>query len=32
MRLGAAVMTSDAHFSRIEGRRVFQPPAEWFSA
>lgn len=31
LRLGAAVMTSDAHFSRIEGLRVIQPPAEWFS-
>lgn len=32
MRLGAAVMTSDAHFSRIEGLRVIEPPGEWFSA
>lgn len=30
MRLGAAVMTSDAHFSRIDGLRVIAPPAEWF--
>jgi predicted nucleic acid-binding protein len=30
LRLGAAVMTSDAHFSRIEGLRVIAPPAEWF--
>ena len=32
IRLGAAVMTSDAHFSRIEGLRVIEPPAEWFAA
>lgn len=31
MKLGAAVMTSDAHFSRIDGLRVIAPPAEWFS-
>ncbi|HEX7262225.1 MAG TPA: PIN domain-containing protein [Luteolibacter sp.] len=31
LRLGAAVMTSDAHFSHIEGLRVIAPPAEWFS-
>jgi predicted nucleic acid-binding protein len=30
LRLDAAVMTSDAHFSRIEGLRVIAPPAEWF--
>lgn len=30
LRLGAAVMTSDAHFSRIEGLRVIAPPSEWF--
>jgi predicted nucleic acid-binding protein len=30
MRLEAAVMTSDSHFSRIEGLRVIAPPAEWF--
>jgi predicted nucleic acid-binding protein len=30
LRLGAAVMTSDAHFSRIEGLRVIAPPAKWF--
>ena len=30
MRLGAAVMTSDAHFSQVEGLRVITPPAEWF--
>lgn len=27
----ANVMTSDGHFSRIEGLRVIAPPAEWFS-
>jgi predicted nucleic acid-binding protein len=32
LRLGAAVMTSDAHFSRIERLRVIAPPAEWFGA
>ncbi len=32
LRLGAAVMTSDAHFSRIEGLRVIRPPAEWFGS
>jgi predicted nucleic acid-binding protein len=26
---GASVMTSDAHFSRIEGLRVIAPPTEW---
>ena len=31
LRLGATVMTSDAHFSRIEGLRVIAPPAEWFA-
>jgi predicted nucleic acid-binding protein len=30
MRLEAAVLSSDAHFSRIEGLRVIAPPAEWF--
>lgn len=29
MRLGAVVMSSDAHFGRIEGLRVIAPPAEW---
>ena len=28
--IGAAVLTSDAHFSRIDGLRVIAPPAEWF--
>jgi len=32
MRLGAAVMSSDAHFSRIEGLQVIPPPSKWFSA
>lgn len=32
MRIGAAVLTSDAHFSQIEGLRVITPPAEWFGA
>jgi predicted nucleic acid-binding protein len=31
LRSGSAVMTSDAHFSRIEGLRVIAPPAEWFA-
>ena len=30
MRLKAAVMTSDKHFSLVEGLRVIAPPAEWF--
>ena len=30
LRLGAAVMTSDAHFSRIDGLRMIAPPDEWF--
>jgi predicted nucleic acid-binding protein len=29
--IGAAVLTSDAHFKRIEGLRVISPPKEWFS-
>jgi len=32
LRLGASVMTSDAHFSRIDGLRVLAPPAEWFGS
>lgn len=32
LRLGATVMTSDAHFSRIEGLHVIAPPAEWFGS
>ena len=30
MAISAAVLTSDAHFSRIEGLRVIAPPKEWF--
>ena len=30
LAIGAAVLTSDAHFSRIEGLRVIAPPKEWF--
>lgn len=30
LRHGAAVMSSDAHFSKIEGLRVIPPPPEWF--
>lgn len=30
LRLGAIVMTSDAHFSRVGGLRVIAPQAEWF--
>lgn len=29
LRAGAAVMTSDAHFSRVPGLAVIAPPAEW---
>ena len=29
--IGAAVLTSDVHFSRIEGLRVITPPKEWFA-
>lgn len=31
MKLDAAVMTSDAHFSNIEGLRVIAPPEEWLA-
>ncbi len=31
LRVGAAVMTSDAHFSNIEGLCVIAPPREWFA-
>ncbi len=27
--IGAAVLTSDAHFKRIEGLQVISPPEEW---
>jgi len=30
-RLGAAILTSDAHFRVIDGLEVIAPPAEWFS-
>lgn len=30
LRSGSAVMTSDAHFSNIEGLHVIAPPTEWF--
>lgn len=30
LEIGAAVMTSDAHFSKIEGLRVIAPPRDWF--
>jgi predicted nucleic acid-binding protein len=29
LEIGAAVMTSDSHFSQIEGLQVIQPPREW---
>lgn len=29
MEIGAAVMTSDAHFSKIDGLRVIAPPHDW---
>ena len=31
MRLGAAILTSDAHFRVISGLEVIAPPEEWFS-
>jgi predicted nucleic acid-binding protein len=31
LQSGSAVMTSDAHFLKIDGLRVIAPPAEWFS-
>ena len=30
LRSGSIVMTSDAHFSKIEGLQVIAPPPEWF--
>jgi predicted nucleic acid-binding protein len=30
LSIGAAVLTSDAHFRKIEGLRVLAPPQEWF--
>lgn len=32
MSIGAALLTSDAHFSGIEGLQVIEPPEEWFSS
>ena len=32
MRLGATIMTSDAHFRSIDGLRVVPPPQAWFEA
>ncbi len=29
LMIGAAILTSDAHFRRIEGLRVISPPPEW---
>lgn len=31
MKIGAAVLTSDAHFRQIDGLRVIEPPGEWFA-
>lgn len=31
MRLGAAILTFDAHFRMIDGLEVIAPPTEWFS-
>jgi predicted nucleic acid-binding protein len=31
IRKNAAVLTSDAHFSRIDGLEVIPPPGEWLS-
>ena len=31
LKTGSMVMTSDKHFSLIEGLRVVPPPAEWFA-
>lgn len=30
LRIGAAVLTFDAHFQQIDGLRVIAPPEEWF--
>ena len=30
LRLGASVLTSDAHFQRIDGLRTITPPPDWF--
>lgn len=29
--IGAALLTSDAHFRQIEGLRVIAPPEDWFT-
>lgn len=29
LAIGAAVITSDRHFSKIDGLRVLEPPREW---
>lgn len=31
LAIGAAVLTSDAHFAKIKGLRVIAPPREWFA-
>ena len=31
IRLGAAILSSDAHFLVIDGLEVITPPTEWFS-
>lgn len=31
LRIGATILTSDAHFRHIEGLEVIHPPEEWFS-
>jgi predicted nucleic acid-binding protein len=31
LRIGAAIMTSDAHFLRVDGLEVIAPPVEWIS-
>jgi predicted nucleic acid-binding protein len=30
LRIGAAVLTTDAHFQQIDRLRVITPPADWF--
>jgi len=30
LKVGAAIMTSDVHFSMVDGLQVIAPPAEWF--
>ena len=31
LKIGAAIMTSDMHFSKVDGLQVITPPAEWFA-